>query len=70
MATSFPGVVLEPDAARRLRNAGQKSAEWTTERDRLIREALAAGGTLREIGELVGLSHTAVKMIGSRKGKP
>lgn len=51
-----------------LRTAGRKVAQWTTERDRLIRQAVEEGGTLREVGELAGISHTAVKFIA--KGRP
>ncbi len=61
-------MTLEPDLARKLRTAGQKVAEWTTERDRLIKDAVTAGGSLREVGEAAGISHTAVKFIA--KGRP
>lgn len=66
--TTLPRVTIEPDLARKLRTAGQKVAEWTAERDRLAREAVAAGGSYREVGEAIGLSHTAVKFIA--KGRP
>lgn len=65
--TTLPGV-LTPELTRALRTAGQKVEHWTTERDRLIREAVAAGGSLREVGEAAGLSHTAVKFIAH--GRP
>lgn len=64
----MPAVTLDPDLARKLQTAGQKSAEWIAERDRLIREAREAGGSLREIADLVGVSHTAVKFIAH--GRP
>lgn len=54
---------MTPTVERSLRTAGRKVAEWTAERDRLIRVAIADGATLREVGEIVGLSHTAVKFI-------
>lgn len=57
---------MNPDTARHLRTAGEKTRQWTAERDRLIRQALAEGGTLREVGALAGLTHTAVKLIGQR----
>lgn len=57
---------MTPDMERALRTAGRKAQEWTAERDRLIREARSQGGTLREIAELVGLTHTAVKLIETR----
>lgn len=66
--TTLPPVALTPEQARLLRKAGEKVAEWTRERDRLISEAVAAGGSYREVGEAVGLSHTAVKFIA--KGRP
>ncbi len=46
-----------------LANAGDKAREWTENRDNMIREAKAAGWSLRAIGEQVGLSHTAVRKI-------
>lgn len=61
--TTLPCVTVDPDLARRLRTLGGKVRTSTTERDAAIREAVAAGGSLREVGELVGLSHTAVKFI-------
>lgn len=62
MATTFPAV-LTPETKKALTTAGRKVAEWTIERDRLIRQAHADGGSLREIGEAAGLSHTAVAFI-------
>ena len=61
-------MALTPEQARSLRTAGQKVSEWTRERDRLIREAVEGGAPLREVSELVGLSHTAVRFIA--KGRP
>lgn len=66
--TTLPPVALDPDLARKLSTAGRKVAEWTAERDRLIREAREAGGSLREIGEAAGVTHTAVKFIAH--GRP
>lgn len=65
--TTLPGV-LDPDLARKLSTAGRKVAEWTAERDRLIKEAVAAGGSLREVGTAAGITHTAVKFIAH--GRP
>lgn len=56
----------DPTCAAELATAGQEVARWTSERDRLIRQAVAAGGSLREVGALAGLSHTAVKLICER----
>lgn len=66
-ATTFPAM-LDPEKAKALRNAGQKLAYWTGVRDGLVKEAVEAGGSYREVGEAVGLSHTAVKFIA--KGRP
>ena len=51
--------VAEHDAER---------VQLLSERDEMIREAVAAGGSLREVGELIGLSHMAVKFIAH--GRP
>lgn len=56
-------VKLDPSSRRALRQAGRKVAQWTQKRDRLIREAVEAGGSLRDVGEAVGMSHVAVKFI-------
>ncbi len=61
--TTLPPMALSPDTAKSLRTAGRKVAEWTTERDRLIRQAVTEGGSLREVGAAAGISHTAVKFI-------
>lgn len=66
--TTLPRV-MTPDMEKSLRTAGRKVAEWTAERDRLVKEAVAAGGSLREVGEAVGLTHTAVKFIAHGRPK-
>lgn len=66
--TKLPGVAIDPDLARQLRTAGRKVTEWTAERDRLIKEAVTAGGSLREVGEAAGVSHTAARFIAH--GRP
>lgn len=63
------GPMIDPDHSRRLRQAAAKAREWTETRDHLIVEAVAAGGSLREVAETVGLSHTAVAKI-ARKANP
>lgn len=68
--TTLPTMALDPQLARTLRTAGQKVAEWTAERDRLVKEAVAAGGSLREVGAAAGVSHTAVKFIAHGRPKP
>jgi DNA-binding protein H-NS len=61
-------VVLTDETRRKLQAAGRKQQKATEERDRLIAEAVEAGGSLREVGNAVGLSHMAVKYIA--KGRP
>lgn len=67
--TTLPPV-MTAEIEKALRTAGRKVAEWTAERDRLVKEAVAAGGSLREVGEAVGLTHTAVKFIAHGRPKP
>lgn len=57
---------MERILLKSLRDAAEKAARWTVERDALIRRARAEGATLREVAEAVGLSHTAVSKIESR----
>lgn len=64
--STLPPMTLTPDMHKALATAGGKVRTWTAERDRLIREARAQGATLREVGEAVGLTHTAVKLIEQR----
>lgn len=66
MLPTVPAVALTPEMAKSLRSAGRNVEKWTDERNRLIREAVAAGGSLREVGEAAGLTHTAVKLICER----
>lgn len=63
MTTTVPVVPVDPATARKLTNAADKARSWTEERNRLIREAYAAGAGLREIGRLVGLTHPAVMNV-------
>lgn len=58
--------VLTPETARELRRIGRRVKESTAERNRLIRQAAEAGGSLREIAKEVGISHVAVKKIIER----
>lgn len=61
-------MTIDSTTKAKLRKASRKIEEWTQERDQVIREAEAAGGTLTEIAEAVGMSHTAVKYIA--RGRP
>lgn len=68
-ATTVREVPVPPDLAEKLRRAAGKAERWTLERDRLIAEARKAGGTAREIGEMVGLTHAGVLKIEKRLGR-
>lgn len=59
-------MTVTPDLAEKLRRAAGKASRWTEERDRLIHEARKSGGSLREIADMVGLSHTSVRLIHDR----
>ena len=65
--TTLPRM-MTPEIERALRKAGANVRKWTDERDSLIRQAVEAGGTLREVGEAVGITHTAVSFIAH--GRP
>lgn len=68
MAETTLPPMIEPDMRKSLVKAGENVAKWTAERDRLVKEAVAAGGSLREVGAAVGLTHTAVNFIAN--GRP
>lgn len=62
-------MALDTSTRIALARAGRKVQTWTATRDQLIREAvIEEGASLREVGEAVGLSHTAVKFIAH--GRP
>lgn len=58
--------MLTPERQRQLRRAGQKVIDALADRDRIVCEAVAEGGSLREVAEAVGLSHPGVKKIVER----
>lgn len=66
--TTLPPMPLDKALRAQLANAGKKVQQWTVSRDMLIQQAIGAGASLREVGEAVGLSHTAVKFIAH--GRP
>ncbi len=49
-----------------LRQAARRARLWTARRDLLIRQAHDDGLSLRAIGEVAGLSHTAIAKILAR----
>jgi transposase-like protein len=63
VTTTLLPVPLDPDLAKRLERVSKRAREATDERNRLIREAHAAGGGVREIARLVGLTHPSVLNI-------
>lgn len=63
---TLPGVALDPGMARRLARAVERDTQARRERDELIVRAHIAGATLREIAEVVGLTHVGVKKIIDR----
>jgi hypothetical protein len=54
---------MNPETRERLVRVGVALRYWLKERDRIINQAVTEGGTYRDIGEAVGLSHTAVAFI-------
>lgn len=66
---TVPPMAIDPHTAAALRTAGDKVAEWTEKRDAAIRQAVAEGGSLREVAALVGISHMAVKYIAHGRPK-
>ena len=66
MTTSVPAVSVDPALAKKLSRTAKRVRDITAERDRLISEAIHAGGSLREVAELVELSHTAISKIVRR----
>ncbi len=58
--------MLDPILKRKLSQAGMKVALTIRQRNELVREAHAAGASLREIADAVGLSHPGVKKIIER----
>lgn len=59
-------VPIDPALAKRVRAVAQAAEKKRQERDELILAAHAAGASLREIGDLVGLSHVGVMKIVKR----
>jgi hypothetical protein len=56
-------MTVSEERAKRLRRLSRQAAEATVARDQLIVEAYLAGGGLREIARLVGLTHPGVLRI-------
>lgn len=65
--TTVPPVPIPEELQKRLAAVGRAQRFIDKNRDALIVEAAEDGGSLREIAELVGLSHTGVRKIIERK---
>ena len=66
MSTTLPP--MDPEQADRIRRISERRTkldeQWRTE----IRDAIASGASLRDVAEVAGISHTAVKFIAH--GRP
>ena len=62
MSTVSP-MAVPPDLAKKLQQSVSQLERSKARRNQLIAEAVAAGGSLREVGGLAGLSHTQVRHI-------
>lgn len=61
---------LDPELLTRLRVAAEQEADAHETVVALVVKARAAGGTLREIGDAIGRSHTDVARIVRRAASP
>lgn len=64
---TVPGMTLDDNTARELSRAAKNVTTWTEKRNALIREALAAGGGVREVARATGLAPASVLNIQSPK---
>lgn len=58
-----PAVPVDPDMARKIKRAASKFDAARGERDRLIVAAVDAGGGVREVARLAGVTHPTVLAI-------
>lgn len=61
---------MDPATARRLRAIANRLNELDAERAQLILQAHAEGASLREIGEVAGMSHVGIKKLLTRHLHP
>jgi hypothetical protein len=54
---------------RAMRKIEEDVARVRLERDRMIREAVAAGGSYREVARALGLSHSRIQQIVNSRSK-
>ena len=68
MTTTATVPTMDAEQADRIRRIAERRAklddQWRSE----IRDAVAGGASLREVAEVAGISHTAVKFIAH--GRP
>lgn len=65
--TTVPAVTLDDDLAKKLARVSSRVDTAVEERDRMILVAFATGASLRDIGEIVGMTHTGVKKLVERR---
>lgn len=61
--TTLPPVSLDADRAERIRRITGRRAKLDAQWRQELRDAIEAGASLREVAEVAGISHTAVKFI-------
>lgn len=61
--STLPPVTLSDEDARRIKRITRRRELADEEWRQAIREAVEDGATLREVAEVAGISHTAVKFI-------
>lgn len=73
MTATVPAVTVPPEIARELkaaarvkRRTSKADAEAMAARDAVVLRAVAAGGSLREVGALAGVSQEMVRLIVNR----
>lgn len=66
--TTLPPVALDRETADRIRRISERRAKLDEQWRQEIRDAIAAGASLREVAEVAGVTHTAVKFIAH--GRP
>lgn len=59
---------VEPEERKKLAKVSKAATDKTTERDRLICRTYLAGSSMREIGRVVDMGHSAVRYILMRDG--
>lgn len=66
--TTLPSMTVDPDIADKVKRLTARREAIDTQWRDAIREAVGAGGSLREVAALANVSHMAVKFIAH--GRP